>query len=174
VSLFEDFMKTTLELILCLSVTSPAVLLIGSPSHAIDCIIVACLRRVQEWSFVSILGELRMLSGCRQFDLEQFIESFNPDIVDISQNTPDYLQIHMRLKDEEEKLLHRLEKGKSFINANISTLLAEPSIQPSEPITSESDVILGKLFFSNRLISLSPGTQFDPILSLINDKDDDD
>ena len=69
-----------------------------SPSHCIDSTIVACLRRVQEWSFVSILGELRMHSGCRQFDVEQFIESFNPDIVDISRDTPDYLQIHIRLK----------------------------------------------------------------------------
>ena len=69
-----------------------------SPSHSIDCIIVACLRRVQEWSFVSILGELRMHSGCRQFDVEQFIESFDPDIVDISQYTPDYLRMHIRLK----------------------------------------------------------------------------
>ena len=72
--------------------------LLHSSSHSIDSIIVACLRRVQEWSFVSILGELRMHSGCRQFDVEQFIESFNPDIIDISQNTPDYLLIHMRLK----------------------------------------------------------------------------
>ena len=39
-----------------------------------------------------------MHSGCRQFDVEQFIESFNPDIVDISKDTPDYLQIHIRLK----------------------------------------------------------------------------
>ena len=39
-----------------------------------------------------------MHSGCRQFDVEQFIENFNPDIIDISQNTPDYLLIHMRLK----------------------------------------------------------------------------
>lgn len=69
-----------------------------SPSHHIDCIIVACLRRVQEWSFVSILGELRMHSACRQFDVEQFIEEFDPDTIDISTNTPDFLKIHIRLK----------------------------------------------------------------------------
>lgn len=69
-----------------------------SPSHCLDSILVACLRKVQEWSFVSILGELRMHSGCRQFDVEQFIEYFDPDIIDISRNTPDFLKIHRRLK----------------------------------------------------------------------------
>lgn len=69
-----------------------------SPSHSVECIIVACLRRVQQWSFVSILGELRMHSGCRQFDIEQFIENFDPDIVDISKSAPDFLKIHFRLK----------------------------------------------------------------------------
>jgi Tyrosine phosphatase family len=69
-----------------------------SPSHCLDSILVACLRKVQEWSFVSILGELRMHSGCRQFDVEQFIEYFDPDIIDISKNTPDFLKIHIRLK----------------------------------------------------------------------------
>lgn len=90
---FFPSLSLSLSLFLIFCLTS-----LHSASHSMDNIIVACLRRVQEWSFVSILGELRMHSGCRQFDVEQFIESFNPDIVDISQNTPDYLLIHMRLK----------------------------------------------------------------------------
>lgn len=41
---------------------------------------------------------IRMYSGCRQLDVEQFIEAFDPDIVDISLHTLNYLQIHMKLK----------------------------------------------------------------------------
>lgn len=95
-----------------LSLTGYLRILKFSPSHCLDSILVACLRKVQEWSFVSILGELRMHSGCRLFDVEQFIEYFDPDIIDISKNTPDFLKIHIRLKVikcpfEEELITHQ-------------------------------------------------------------------
>ena len=37
-----------------------------------------------------------------------------------------------------------------------------------------TDVMLEKIFFSNKLLALSPGSVYDPSVSLINDKDDDD
>jgi hypothetical protein len=48
--------------------------------------------------YIQMIGELRVNSGIRLFDVEQFIDNFDPDIVDISIHTPDYLQIHIRLK----------------------------------------------------------------------------
>jgi hypothetical protein len=62
--------------------------------------LIACLRRVQEWSFVSILSEFRQNTWPnRLFDFEQMIESFNIKSVNTAEHAiPDYLAIHNNLK----------------------------------------------------------------------------
>ena len=55
-----------------------------SESNRYDCVLIASMRKMQQWSFVSIIGEFRLLSGPeRYFDLEQFIESFEPDSMEL-------------------------------------------------------------------------------------------
>jgi len=68
-----------------------------------DCVITACLRRVQHWSFVSILSELRHHAWpYKLFDFEQFIEYFNIDLIDLSTiNMPDFITIHQNFKVSE-------------------------------------------------------------------------
>ena len=64
-----------------------------------DCLVIGCLRRVQEWSFTSILSEFRQLCWpLRLNDFEQFIESFNVSLVVTEENVPDYLLTHDHLK----------------------------------------------------------------------------
>ena len=181
VSSVEAFVKRALELILKLAVSMNPVLIMGS-EYNIDNVIVACLRRVQEWSFISILGELRMNTGCRFLDVEQFIENFDPDQVDIAQNTPEFLQIHCRIKEEEIKLLHRIKTNKKSMvtidgqEPGISTKRTEESKSMTGGINEDdvTDVVLEKIFFSSKILALSPGSVYDPSVSLINDKDDDD
>lgn len=178
VSTMEVFVKRALELILQLTLSASTVLIVGS-EYNIDSVIVACLRRVQEWSFVSIVGEFRMNSGCRHFDVEQFIENFDHDEVDISQNTPEFLQVHFRIKEEEIKLLQRLELLSSSTTSAAAAMASSSGKQQKGVLGSEgadgnTDIALGKIFFSNKTLALSPGSVYDPSVSLINDKDDDD
>ena len=182
VSSVEAFVKRALELILKLAISVNPVLIVGS-EYNIDNAIVACLRRVQEWSFISILGELRMNAGCRFFDVEQFVENFDPDQVDIAQNTPEFLQIHYRIKEEEIKLLHRLKTSKKSTvttEGQESGIIDKRRIDESTSMTggiSEddvTDVVLEKIFFSSKILALSPGSVYDTSVSLIADKDDDD
>ena len=181
VSSVEAFVKRALELILKLAVSVNPVLIMGS-EYNIDNVVVACLRRVQEWSFISILGELRMNAGCRFFDVEQFVENFDPDQVDIAQNTPEFLQIHYRVKEEEIKLLHRLKSDKQITirtdgqESEIGDRRTDKSMSMTGGTSEDvvTDVMLEKIFFSNKLLALSPGSVYDPSVSLINDKDDDD
>ena len=65
--------------------------------------ITACLRRVQHWSFVSILSELRHHAWpYKLFDFEQFVEYFNIDLIDLSKiNMPDFITIHQNFKVSE-------------------------------------------------------------------------
>jgi len=195
----EAFVKRALELALSLAVSAPTVLLVGS-EYNLDNVVVACLRLVQEWSFVSIVGELRMNSGCRHFDVEQFVEHFDPDTVDVARHTPEFLHVHFRVKEEEIKLLQRLgaaaaaaaaataassggSSSSSSMNgrgnelgvgAETGAVGAPPSPPkgshcPDDPSTDEA---LRRIFFSDKLVS--PGYVYDPSVSLINDKDDDD
>jgi hypothetical protein len=58
------------------------------------------IRHIQCWSFTSILDEFRLLCGRRIFDIEQFIEHYDIDLIDIpiSDNIPHYIQIYTILK----------------------------------------------------------------------------
>ncbi len=66
-----------------------------SLENCYDCLLVACLRKVQEWAYVSILAEFRHnVWPHKLFDLEQFIERFDQSLVDLSTSAPDYLLTH--------------------------------------------------------------------------------
>ena len=189
VATVEAFVKRALELALRSAVCAPIVLIVGS-EYNLDNIVVACLRRVQEWSFVSIVGELRMNSGCRHFDVEQFVEHFDPDTVDITLYTPEFLHVHFRVKEEEIKLLQRLgatvataaspSSGSNGSRGRGSDPPAgvEPGALPSPTKTMQppddpsTDEALRRIFFSDKRVS--SGYIYDPSVSLINDKDDDD
>ena len=62
-----------------------------------DCLLVACIRRLQSWSLTSILSEYRQFCGSkRYFDIEQFIECFQPTSIELSpETTPDFLSLHL-------------------------------------------------------------------------------
>lgn len=64
-----------------------------------DCLVIACLRRLQEWSYVSILAEFRQHTWPHKLhDFEQVIEKFNTALVDLPVNVPEFLSIHDNFK----------------------------------------------------------------------------
>jgi hypothetical protein len=70
-----DYWKVIL--ILCTHIFSK-LLYLNSEITYMDCLLVACIRKLQNWSFTSIIGEFRLFSGTkRHFDLEQLIEMFD-------------------------------------------------------------------------------------------------
>lgn len=57
------------------------------------------MRRVQEWSYVSIISEFRQFCWpLRLYDFEQFIEAFDISLVSTTGNIPDFLLTHYHLK----------------------------------------------------------------------------
>lgn len=162
----EEWIKSTLELLFTTISTvvkstnnTSVVLLLGNAHDCIDCLVVACMRRLQDWSVVSILGEFRLLQGPlqqRSLEAEQFIEYFDVAVVDVAPyHQPNFIVVHRSLLDDEERLLARLrQKGKG-------------------PVANDD---LGRLFFSPpaSLFSPSASLQYDPALSICTDRDDDD
>lgn len=64
-----------------------------------DCLVIACMRRLQEWSYVSILGEFRHLTWPHKlFDFEQVVDQFHTSLVDITAATPEFLALHDNFK----------------------------------------------------------------------------
>ena len=57
-------------------------------------VVVACLRKLQRWSLISIYEEYRRYAGGSRLQQqhEQFIELFDTDLVPIGQNAPQFLQ----------------------------------------------------------------------------------
>lgn len=153
VSSMEQWVKHVLDIIIAKSVTS-SILIVGNEETCYDCLLIACLRKLQSWSIVSIINELRFhISSQREiFDLEQFIELFNPEMLSLPSTLPAYLAFHESLITDEMKLCDRIRTNQ--LNAD--------------------DGVLHRLLFSNKLVLISPGSAFDATISLVNDKDDDD
>lgn len=88
----------SLELVL--SLAGRNVLLIGTPKNSFDALLIACLRRVQGWTMLAILSEFRCNCTARSFDMEQFIEHFDPSLLSYQPNAtlPEYLQIYREAK----------------------------------------------------------------------------
>lgn len=56
-------------------------------------VVIACLRKLQKWSFVSIYEEYRRYAGGLRLQQqhEQFIELFDTDLIPIGSNAPNFL-----------------------------------------------------------------------------------
>lgn len=164
----EDWVKKSIELIIALS-SQGTILLIGNEDTCLDCLLIACLRKIQEWTLVPILHEFRLLSNQKRlFDLEQFIELFNSDIVNYTTDIPEFLSTHLLIKEEELKLLERTYKESTEIPQDNDKDVNDTSEQ------SQIDRLFLTLFFSNMQSTISPDVKYDPNTTLINDKDDDD
>ena len=73
--------------------------LICSTENYLDCLLVACLRRFQQWSYVSILSEFRQHTWPHKlFDFEQLIEHFDTNKVSVPSTLPDYVITHITLQ----------------------------------------------------------------------------
>jgi hypothetical protein len=108
VSFAEDWMIQTTELIISLG--SAKVLLVSDTLAPLDAAVIACIRRLQSWSLTSIIAEFRMIAGRDLFDIEQFIEYFNPFLVSIpTDQRPEYLQTYIDIEDTENQYLDMLE-----------------------------------------------------------------
>jgi hypothetical protein len=70
-----------------------------SPDSFIDCVVIACWRRVQEWSIIPVVAEFRTFTWPHKLhDYEQFIELFNTGLVDIKTLSPESFVIHENIK----------------------------------------------------------------------------
>lgn len=158
--ILEGWIRNIFELIIPLSARS-TVLIIGSLHDCLDLLIVACLRRMQRVSLTSTLEEFKILSGGKRiFDMEQFIEYFDPSIIELpDKNIPLYLLHYDNLKAEEEA-----EFSRHLTSNNEGSTINEKA----------SSKAFFKLIFPPKGILLSPGLTFDASISLVHDKDDDD
>ena len=70
-----------------------------SSDNFYESLLVACFRRLQDWSYISILAEFRQnVWPHRMPDFEQMIERFDPKLVDCTASVPDSIVIHNNIK----------------------------------------------------------------------------
>jgi hypothetical protein len=95
---FEEWLALAVEDIISHS-SHAATLIIGSGETYLDCVILACWRRVQRWSTLNIIAEFRMHTWPHKlYDYEQLIERFNTSLVDIISLSPEFNVIHSNLQ----------------------------------------------------------------------------
>ena len=82
----SNWVIKTLELLLASNEST--VLVIGDSRFALDALLIAALRRTQNWSCTSIIAEMRILTGRKQFDYEQFVESLDVSSVVVPNPLP--------------------------------------------------------------------------------------
>lgn len=148
----EDYIKRAMELILC----SQSVFILGSQqlSCHVDMVLVAILRRLQKWSLTSVLSEFRTNVGQSLFDVEQFIEYFDTDLIDLPPSLPDYLLAYESLMEEESAIADQMAASRAS----------------REPTEKSSGLVLAQtLLFSDNQRLLLPGTSFDASVSLITE-----
>jgi hypothetical protein len=78
----------------------------------------------------------------------------------------DQNNLKLNWQDEEEKLMHRLEQRMKALRSEETSSMQRrererDSGSDMDADALDSDLILGKLFFSSKLSALSPGIQFD-------------
>jgi len=69
-------------------------IIIDKTGRNLNGVVVACLRKLQQWAFISIFEEYRRFSGLSRLQQqhEQFVEVFDTDLIPIeSQNSPNFL-----------------------------------------------------------------------------------
>lgn len=70
-----------------------------SADNFLDCLLIACLRRFQQWSYISILSEFRQHTWPdKLYDFEQLIEHFDANKVSVPSTLPDYVITHITLQ----------------------------------------------------------------------------
>jgi hypothetical protein len=152
----EEWVKGTLELVFSTVASQEGqILLVGNPGDCLDCLVIACMRRLQGWSLVSILTEFRIIQGPLQkksLVAEQFIEMFDTNTVDLT-HEPEFIAIHRCLTIEEDSLLRRLQ----------------PHVAG---VTTKEDELRFTVLFSPPSLLLTAQSTFSEA-SIVNDKDDD-
>jgi hypothetical protein len=129
------------------------ILLIGDIDNCWDAVVIAIIRRLQNWSLTSILLEFRFHGGRDLFDMEQFIEAY--DLSSCEAILPEYDELPSYIQK------YKLAKGEEDYATNDTHLSAERR------------ELLKKLFYAPADRIISNGVTYDPALSLINEKDDD-
>lgn len=179
VSKMEIWIKRQLELIIC-KCYNTSILLVGCDYSCYDCLLIACLRKCQSWTLLSIISEFRFFIGPnrRLFDMEQFIELFNTDIVCFDDTSiPAFLSIHRLLVSNEEKLLCRMQQysqRSSSSSGNDVDVVDAASSDDDVSTSKDIDNTLYQMIFCHKHALISPDIQYDASISLIYDKDDDD
>jgi protein tyrosine/serine phosphatase len=71
--------------------------------------VVACIRRAQEWSYVSILAEFRQFTWPHKlFDFEQVFEVYHTDGLKQNAAVRDFFAINENFKVSTARSLHQL------------------------------------------------------------------
>lgn len=95
---FEEWLALAVEDIISHS-SHAATLIVGSCETFLDCVVLACWRRVQQWSIMNIISEFRMYTWPHKlYDYEQLIERFNTSLVDVISLSPEFFVIHSNLQ----------------------------------------------------------------------------
>lgn len=154
-----DWIRDTLVTLLTLT-RDCKVLLISDSNICIDAIVLACSRRLQQWSATAWLSEFRFLAGRDLSDVEQFIES-----VDLSPlqgiveggNTPAFMRTYTEARRREESAVSEGQWKLWGLG---------PSVDGKKRAVYERLLLHG----SHRVTS--KGMVFNANLSLINEKDE--
>ena len=153
----DEWVIDTLSTLIQLSVDSN-VLLICDWVVGLDAVVLACLRRVQRWGMAAVLSEFRFIAGGDLFDLEQFIE-----VIDLSVC--------------ESILAHGAAATNSqpaFIRAYSTGLAEEERMKAGLcRLDEEKRALYMRVIFHDSHNAVSEEVKYSPLLSLIDDKDDD-
>jgi len=105
----DEMVKEALEFILCAN-NHPLIIMCTSGVHETGTV-VGCLRRLQHYSLVSVIGEYRQYAGPRaRYSNEQFIELFDVDLVSFPSPLPHWFIFHLTLLErerQEEKIISK-------------------------------------------------------------------
>ena len=101
----EELLKEAIELVLDVR-NHPLMLMCTSGVHQTGTV-VGCLRRIQRYSFTSIIDELRSFAfpGHTRYASENFIEFFDVDVVSLPEKLPEWFK---RRREVEETTLRAL------------------------------------------------------------------
>lgn len=56
-----------------------------------DAVVIACLRKLQQWGMTSVFEEFRIIARKKMFDLEQYVEFFDISGVKLPFRLPNFL-----------------------------------------------------------------------------------
>ena len=91
----EELVKDGLEILL--NAAKHPVLIMCSTGQQETAVLVGCLRMMQNWSFSAISAEYRSFAGSKgRYQAEQFIEVFDPDLVNLPSELPTWYLNHLK------------------------------------------------------------------------------